>query len=82
MGVHGNADIGEDESEAYVKLNPDGRAVLHACVSEAGMGQRSAVCKMVAEVLNLPLGRVEITAPDTLVNPFEFGLVGSRGPIL
>ena len=79
VGVHGNADIGEDESEAYVKLNPDGRAVLHACVSEAGMGQRSAVCKMVAEVLNLPLDRVEITAPDTLVNPFEFGLVGSRG---
>ncbi|HEY77909.1 MAG TPA: xanthine dehydrogenase family protein molybdopterin-binding subunit [Dehalococcoidia bacterium] len=79
VGVHGNADIGEDESEAYVKLSPDGRAVLHACVSEAGMGERSAVCKMVAEVLNLPLDRVEITAPDTQVNPFEFGLVGSRG---
>jgi CO/xanthine dehydrogenase Mo-binding subunit len=79
VGVHGNADIGEDESEAYVKLSPDGRAVLHACVSEAGMGERSAVCKMVAEVLNLPLERVEITAPDTQVNPFEFGLVGSRG---
>jgi CO/xanthine dehydrogenase Mo-binding subunit len=79
VGVHGNADIGEDESEAYVKLSPDGRAVLHACVSEAGMGERSSVCKMVAEVLNLPLERVEITAPDTQVNPFEFGLVGSRG---
>jgi CO/xanthine dehydrogenase Mo-binding subunit len=79
VGVHGNADIGEDESEAYVKINPDGRAVLHSCVSESGMGERSAVCKMVAEVLNIPLERVEITAPDTMVNPFEFGLVGSRG---
>jgi CO/xanthine dehydrogenase Mo-binding subunit len=79
VGVHGNADVGEDESEAYVKISPDGRAVLHACVSEAGMGERSSVCKMVAEVLNLPLERVEITAPDTMVNPFEFGLVGSRG---
>jgi CO/xanthine dehydrogenase Mo-binding subunit len=79
MGVHGNADVGEDESEAYVKINPDGRAVLHACVSESGMGERSSVCKMVAEVLNIPLERVEITAPDTMVNPFEFGLVGSRG---
>jgi len=79
VGVHGNADVGEDESEAYVKLSSDGRAVLHACVSEAGMGERSAVCKMVAEVLNLPLERVEITAPDTMINPFEFGLVGSRG---
>jgi xanthine dehydrogenase molybdenum-binding subunit len=79
VAVHANADIGEDESEAYVKLSADGRAVLHACVSEAGMGQRSSLCKMVAEVLNLPLDRVNITDPDTLINPFEFGLVGSRG---
>jgi CO/xanthine dehydrogenase Mo-binding subunit len=79
MGVHGNADVGEDESEAYVKISPDGRAVLHACVSESGMGERSSLCKMVAEVLNIPLERVEITTPDTMVNPFEFGLVGSRG---
>ncbi len=34
---------------------------------------------MVAEVLNLPLDRVTITAPDTLINPFEHGLAGSRG---
>ena len=79
VGLHGNADIGEDESEAYVKLSPDARAVLHACVSESGMGERSSLCKMVAEVLNLSLDRVNITLPDTFVNPFEFGLVGSRG---
>ncbi len=79
VGLHGNADVGEDESEAYVKLNPDSTAVLHVCVSESGTGQRSSLCKMVAEVLNLPLDRVHITPPDTLVNPFEFGLVGSRG---
>ena len=79
VGVHGNADVGEDESEAYVKISADARAVLHACVSEAGMGQRTSLCKMVAEVLNLPLDRVNITEPDTMINPFEFGLVGSRG---
>jgi xanthine dehydrogenase molybdenum-binding subunit len=77
--VHGNADVGEDVSEAYVRLNPDGTAVVHVCVSEAGMGQRSSLCKMAAEVLNLPLDRVGMAPPDTLVNPFEFGLVGSRG---
>lgn len=77
--VHGNADVGEDVSEAYVRLSPDGTAVVHACVSEAGMGQRSSLCKMAAEVLQLPLNRVRMTPPDTLVNPFEFGLVGSRG---
>jgi len=79
VGLHGNADIGEDESEAHVKLSSDARAVVHACVSESGMGERSSLCKMAAEVLNLPLDRVNIAPADTLVNPFEFGLVGSRG---
>jgi xanthine dehydrogenase molybdenum-binding subunit len=78
-GVHGNADIGEDRSEGYVRLLPNGRAVLQACVAESGGGQRSSVRKMVAEILNLPLQNVTITAPDTLINPFEHGLAGSRG---
>ena len=79
VGIHGNADVGEDESEAWVRLDPDGRAVVFANISESGPSQRSSVCKMAAEVLNLPLESVDITPPDTLVNPFEFGLVGSRG---
>ena len=79
VGIHGNADVGEDESEAYVRLNPDATATIHACVSESGMGQRSSLCKMVAEVLQLPLDRVNMTPPDSLLNPFDFGLVGSRG---
>jgi CO/xanthine dehydrogenase Mo-binding subunit len=79
IGMHGNADSGEDRSEAYVKLNPDGTAVIHCCVSEPGGGQRSSLCKMVAEVIQLPLENVKMTHADTLVNPFEFGLAGSRG---
>jgi len=79
VGVHGNADVGEDETEAYVRLNPDATAAVHVLVSESGMGQRSSLCKMVAEVLQLPLERVAMTPPDSLINPFDFGLVGSRG---
>jgi len=79
VGIHGNADVGEDESEAYVRLDPDGTATIHVCVSESGMGQRSSLCKMAAEVLDLPLERVSMTPPDSLLNPFDFGLVGSRG---
>ncbi len=79
VGVHGNADVGEDDSEAYVRLNPDGTATIHVCVSEPGTGQKSSLCKMVAEVLQLPLESVDITPADTLVNPFEYGFVGSRG---
>ena len=79
VGVHGNADVGEDASEALVKLTPDGRAMVYCCVSESGPGQRSSLCKMAAEVLKLPLGKVNMSPPDTHLNPFEFGLMGSRG---
>ena len=79
VGIHCNADVGEDDSEASVKLTPDGRALIFACVSEAGQGQRSSLCKMAAEVLKLPLEHVNMTPPDTDINPFEFALVGSRG---
>ena len=79
VGIHGNADVGEDESEAYVRLNPDETATIHVCIAESGTGQRSSICKMAAEVLGLPLERISVTPADTLVNPFDFGLVGSRG---
>ena len=79
VGVHGNADVGEDVSEAYVRLNPDATAVVYSCVSEHGTGQRSSLCKMVAEVLKLPLERVSMTPPDSLINPYDFGPAGSRG---
>jgi CO/xanthine dehydrogenase Mo-binding subunit len=79
VSVHGNADVGEDVSEAYVRLNPDATVTIHACVAEPGVGQRSSLCKMAAETLKLPLERVNMTPPDSLVNPFDFGLVGSRG---
>jgi xanthine dehydrogenase molybdenum-binding subunit len=79
VGVHGNADVGEDVSEAYVRLNPDNSATIHVCVAEPGVGQRSSLCKMVAEVLQIPLEDVTIAPADSLINPFDFGLLGSRG---
>jgi xanthine dehydrogenase molybdenum-binding subunit len=79
VGVHGNADVGEDVSEAYVRLNPDNSATIHACVAEPGVGQRSSLCKMVAEVLQIPIEDVAIAPADSLINPFDFGLLGSRG---
>jgi CO/xanthine dehydrogenase Mo-binding subunit len=79
VGIHCNADVGEDYSEAWIKLSPDGRALIFVAVSEAGQGQRSSLCKMAAEVLKLPLEHVNMSLPDTDGNPFEFALVGSRG---
>lgn len=79
VGVHGNADVGEDVSEAFVRLDPDGTATIYSDLAEHGTGQRSSICKLVAEILQIPLDRVSVTATDSRVNPFEFGPVGSRG---
>ena len=79
VAVHGNADVGEDVSEAYVRLDPDGTAVIYSCASEHGTGQRSSLCKMAAEVLKITVENVSIAPPDSMINPYEFGPVGSRG---
>lgn len=79
VGIHGNADIGEDSSEAYVQLLPNGSALINSNVIEHGTGQRSNYLKMVAEVLQLPLERVSMTPSDTVFNPYDFGPAGSRG---
>jgi CO/xanthine dehydrogenase Mo-binding subunit len=79
VGVHGNADIGEDASEAYVRLHPDGRALIFSCLTEHGTGQKSNLMKMAAEVLQIPWERVSIVPSDSFINPYEFGPVGSRG---
>jgi CO/xanthine dehydrogenase Mo-binding subunit len=79
VGVHGNADIGEDAAEAYVQLGYNGTATIFLCVTEHGTGQKSNYAKMVAEVLQIPPERISMTPADSLVTPFEFGPVGSRG---
>jgi xanthine dehydrogenase molybdenum-binding subunit len=79
VGVHGNADVGEDVSEAYVRLDPNGTATIYSGLAEHGTGQRTSICKMAAEVLQLPLEKVSVSPSDSSVNPFEFGAVGSRG---
>lgn len=79
VGVHGNADIGEDTSEAYVRLSTDGSATLITSLTEHGTGQRSNYVKMIGEVLQLPLERISISPSDSVIAPFDFGPVGSRG---
>ena len=79
VGVHGNADVGEDAAEAYVQLGYNGTATIFLCVAEHGTGQKSNYAKMAAEVLQIPLERISMTPADSLVTPFEFGPVGSRG---
>ncbi|MDR1766213.1 MAG: xanthine dehydrogenase family protein molybdopterin-binding subunit [Lachnospiraceae bacterium] len=85
--ILGNADLGEDNNECIVRISPDivgdsCHVVLHMDVAECGQGQRSSLCKMVAEILNVPYENVSTTSPGQgNHNPFALGLCGSRGTI-
>jgi xanthine dehydrogenase molybdenum-binding subunit len=79
VGVHGNADVGEDVAEAYVQLGYNSTATIFLCFAEHGTGQKSNYPKLVAEVLQIPPERISMSPADTLVTPYEFGPVGSRG---
>jgi CO/xanthine dehydrogenase Mo-binding subunit len=78
VGIHGNADIGEDTSEAYVRLDANGTAKIYSSLVEPGTGQKSNIAKMAAEVLQLPLEWVSHVPSDSAVSPYERGPGGSR----
>jgi len=79
VGVHGNADIGEDVEEAWVHIDTNGSVMLHSSLSEHGTGQRSNAVKCVAEVLQVPYETVSIIPADPSLAPVSFGPIGSRG---
>ena len=79
--IHGNGDVGEDNSEALVQLRMKGHVVIMCCAVESGQGQRMAIEKMVAEVLNVDVNKVQVTPPSDWDNPEDFGLCGSRGTL-
>ncbi len=81
VGVHGNADIGEDPTEGIVKLHPFGSVTVEICIGETGGAQRHGVQKMVAEVMNVPFDGVQVVDPDTHGTGYDAGMIGSRGTI-
>ncbi|MDR1509281.1 MAG: xanthine dehydrogenase family protein molybdopterin-binding subunit [Synergistaceae bacterium] len=80
VSVHGNADVGEDTSIAYVRIDlMRGFVYLHSAIVETGNGQHSNLRKYAAEVLNIPLEKVIFPMTvDTEKTPFDMGVCGSR----
>lgn len=86
VGVIGNADVAEDNTQCIVRIQSDvkgryGTLIVQTDITESGMGQRAAAAKFAAEVMNVPIERVYVTDPDSLSNVVNFGLCGSRGTI-
>ncbi|MEM0487847.1 MAG: xanthine dehydrogenase family protein molybdopterin-binding subunit [Candidatus Bathyarchaeia archaeon] len=79
VGIHGNADIGEDASEVLLYLYPDGSASIIGCIAEFGTGQTTNFLRFVAEILKLPMERIKLAPADSAFTPYVGPAGGSRG---
>ena len=79
MHVSGNRTIGNwDGSTVMVKLNEDGRAIVHSSECDMGQGAMTVLAQVVAHELDIPLAHVHVAAPDTDISPFCIGTLASR----
>jgi CO/xanthine dehydrogenase Mo-binding subunit/CO/xanthine dehydrogenase FAD-binding subunit len=77
--VNGRRSFGDwDGSSAIVRVNEDGRATIITGEGEIGQGNLTVLRQIAAEELGLPYEHVDITRPDTDVQPHSLGALASR----
>jgi CO/xanthine dehydrogenase Mo-binding subunit/CO/xanthine dehydrogenase FAD-binding subunit len=77
--VNGRRSFGNyDGSSAMVRLNEDGRATVITGEGETGTGTLTVLRQIAAEELGLPYENIDITRPDTDVQPHALGALASR----
>ena len=83
MHVSGNRTIGNwDGSTVVLKVNEDGRVVLHVAEGDMGQGAMTMLAQLVAHELDIPIAHVHVAPPDTDVSPFCIGSLASRVTIV
>jgi len=83
MHVSGNRTIGNwDGSTVMLKVNEDGRVVLHTAEGDMGQGAQTMLSQIVAHELMLSISHVQVVAPDTDSAPFAVGSLASRVTIV
>ena len=77
--VNGRRSFGDwDGSSAIVRVNEDGRATVITGEGEIGQGNLTVLRQIAAEALGLPYEEVDITRPDTDLQPHSLGALASR----
>jgi CO/xanthine dehydrogenase Mo-binding subunit len=83
MHVSGNRTIGNwDGSTVVVKVNDDGRVIVHSAEADMGQGAMTMLAQVVAHELDIPIGHVHVALPDTDTAPFAIGSLASRVTIV
>ena len=77
--VNGRRSFGDwDGSSAIVRINDDGRATIISGEGEIGTGTLTVLRQIAAEELGFRYEDVDITRPDTDVQPYALGALASR----
>jgi len=77
--VNGRRSFGDwDGSSAMVRVNEDGRATIITGEGEIGQGNLTVLRQIAAEELGIPYEEIDITRPDTDVQPHSLGALASR----
>jgi CO/xanthine dehydrogenase Mo-binding subunit len=83
MHVSGNRTIGNwDGSTVMLKVNEDGRVILHSSEADVGQGAQTMLAQVVAHELDIPLAHVHVALPDTDTSPWAIGTLASRVTIV
>jgi CO/xanthine dehydrogenase Mo-binding subunit len=83
MHVSGNRTIGNwDGSTIFLKVNEDGRVVVHFAEGDMGQGAMTMLAQIVAHELDIPLSHVHVSSPDTDISPYAIGSLASRVTIV
>lgn len=83
MHVSGNRTIGNwDGATVMLKVNEDGRVVLHCAEGDMGQGAMTMLAQVVSHELDIPLAHVQVLHPDTDTSPFAIGSLASRVTIV
>ncbi len=68
---------GGPPSYAWVRLGPDGRAVVITAMQDIGTGTRTAMAQIAAEELGVPLDQVQVALGDSARGPYASISAGS-----
>ncbi|RME22618.1 MAG: aldehyde oxidase [Candidatus Zixiibacteriota bacterium] len=66
------------QTVVHVKLDMDGRVVVFSGASDIGQGSDTMLAQIAAEVLGLPMSRIQVEAADTRLTPVDLGSYSSR----
>ena len=67
-----------DRSGASVQINDDSSVDVLSAACDLGTGVTTTLAQIAAEVLDVPVESVRVSAPDTAVTPFDSGAFASR----